>query len=113
MTLCLIGSALAGPASGAKRQPRKTSRVFEASYDNPSPIGAAGHGGCLFATGGCIQVPVGNNERYISVEVEDELGTDVFASAWIDLNGDQIVDETYDFSPRPSNRSRFTRARPS
>ncbi len=95
MVLCL--GLIASSGAAAKKKPRRHTRTVEGTYTNPSPVGAAGAGGCFFVTGGCVQVAVGSNERFISVEVEDDLGTDVFASAWIDLDGDQVVDETYDF----------------
>jgi hypothetical protein len=92
ITVALIIGLLAGamlmPAE-AKKKKKPYVRVVEATYDNPAP----GIGGVLTlnGAGGTVGVPTLENEAYISVEITDTSGTDVyFGLSQEDTDGDGI-----------------------
>jgi hypothetical protein len=76
LLIALIAGAMSAPAVAKKKKPRP--RVVEGSYDQP----ALGIGGVASssAQGGAIEVSLMPKEKYFSVEVIDDSGTDVYAS---------------------------------
>ena len=76
LTLSLVAGAIALPAVAGK--PKKVSRVAEGVYDNPA-IGIPGVVGSP-AAGGAVEFPLGAKEKFISVEITDDLGQPVVAT---------------------------------
>jgi len=78
LVLGLVAGALAGPATAKKKKKKAKPRVVEGTYDQP----AIGIGGVVSssANGGAIEVPLLPKEKYVSVEITDDSGTDVYAS---------------------------------
>lgn len=81
-----VGSAEAGKKK-KKAPPPPHVRVVEGTYDNPAP----GIGGILTlnGAGGTVQAPTLENENFVSIEVVDTSGTDVyFGLSQEDTDGD-------------------------
>jgi hypothetical protein len=76
LVLGLVAGSLAAPA-GAKKNRKKT-RVAEATYANP----AIGIGGVVSSgsAGGSVEFPLTARESFISIDITDESGSDVYAS---------------------------------
>ena len=91
---CLLAGALAVPGAEAKKPKKK--RTIETPYTEPA-IGAAGVGVCLQGQS-CVFVEPGPGEKYVSIEIEDDLGLPVSASVIQDTSGDgnylAVDDET-------------------
>jgi hypothetical protein len=92
---CLVLTALfASPALAKKKKGKKRAeRVEVIEYSHPTALGLAGAGGCAEAFD-CVSLPVGSQEAYISVEITDTLGQDVYAEIWQDLDGDDMIDQS-------------------
>ena len=77
LLIALLAGAMSAPAV-AKKKKKPRPRVVEGTYDQP----ALGIGGVASssANGGAIEVPLMPKEKYFSVEVTDDSGTDVYAS---------------------------------
>lgn len=92
--LVLIVGALDAPIAGAKKRPKK--RTVETPYTEPA-VGAAGLGVCFQGTS-CVFVEPLPGERYVHIEVVDDLGLPVHASVIQDTSGDgsylAVDDET-------------------
>jgi hypothetical protein len=76
--------ALAAPVQAGKK-PKK--RKAEMAYSEPA-YGTAGVGVCLQGASCAFFGPPLAQERFVSVSIEDDLGTDVFASVIQDTNED-------------------------
>ena len=76
LLIALVAGAMSSPAVAKKKKLKP--RVVEGTYDQP----ALGVGGVASssANGGAIEVPLMPKEKYFSVEVTDDSGTDVYAS---------------------------------
>jgi hypothetical protein len=96
LALSLIAGALAMPASAKKKKKKKpvrVERVVEARYEFPAGIGSSTTGGgCL----GCPSFPSGPGERYISVEVTDDVTPKAGVSFSWDTDGDGISDTGFE-----------------
>lgn len=77
----MTSAVLAGPVEA--RKPRKSERVETFTYQTPmpafTPVHPAGfaicnHGGAPGDSRGCKILPVGPNERYITIEIADATG---------------------------------------
>ena len=83
LTIILALGVVATPG-GAAKKPRQ--RTVETPYSEPA-LGTAGIGLC-FPGASCVFVEPMTGERYVSVEVVDDLGLPVYASVMQDTNGD-------------------------
>ena len=84
-----VATAEAAKKKKKKKAPATYSRTFEGTYDAP----ALGIGGIVTwgITGGTVESSTLENENFISVEVVDGTGTDVyFGISQEDTNGDGI-----------------------
>lgn len=80
----LLLGALAAPVhAGKKSKPRKV----EMPYSEPA-YGTAGVGVCFQGASCAFFGPPAAGEKFVSVSIEDDLGTDVYASVIQDTNGD-------------------------
>lgn len=94
LSAALVVGAFGAPAAEAgkkKAKPRKAS----AMYEGPA-IGIAGAGICSPDTLGCFGFGTAANEKFVEVEIVDDLGTPVFASVTQDLDGDNMADTSVD-----------------
>ena len=76
LTIALVAGALALPAEAGKK--KRTQRVATGTYENPA-IGVPGVVGSA-AAGGAVEFPLGPTEKFISVEITDDLGRPVIAT---------------------------------
>lgn len=80
MILSLVFGSIATADAGKKkkREPKRVVRVVEVTYDGPAiGVGAAGAGVCLGALNSCGLVPIGDDDKFLEVEVTDTSGTTV------------------------------------
>jgi hypothetical protein len=77
----LVLGALSTPATAKKKKkkrPKRVERTVEHAYQLPSPGIPGVVGICLAAAGvsesACIDIPTGNDDRYVSVDVTDTSG---------------------------------------
>jgi hypothetical protein len=90
LTAVLVAGVLGADAGAAK--PRKRTRVAKGSYDAP----ATAIGFCSQQDGiGCMTIPSGPKEKYLSAVVKDSHGQPVAISIQADTDGDSISDKTY------------------
>jgi hypothetical protein len=80
LVLSLLVAGLVAPAEAGKKKkkPKRVQRVVEHSYDVASPGIPGVIGACLAAqmdNSGCINIPTGGNEKFVTVEVSDASGT--------------------------------------
>ena len=80
----VLAAAIAAPAQ-ARKKPKP--RSLQLSYTEPA-YGTSGVGLCFQGTSCAFFGDPLLKEKYVSVSVEDELGTDVFASVMQDTNED-------------------------
>lgn len=96
LALSLVAGALAMPASAKKKKkkkPARIERVAEARYEFPAGIGSSSTGGgCL----GCPTFPSGPGERFMSVEVTDDVTPKAGVSFSWDTDGDGISDTGFE-----------------
>ena len=78
VALGLLAGALALPAEAGKKKAKRVERVAEGTYANPA-IGVPGVVGSA-AAGGAFEFPLGATEKFISVEITDDLGQPVIAT---------------------------------
>ncbi|MDQ3964561.1 MAG: hypothetical protein M3277_11730 [Actinomycetota bacterium] len=90
LVLGLVFGAVATAEAGKKKKPKKTKRVVETVYDAPA-IGSRG-GVCLAATNSCGDIPTGPDEYFVTIEITDQTGLDVYATVGQDLDGDTFTD---------------------
>lgn len=84
MLVALLLGALFTPAhAGKKPRPRKV----EMAYSEPA-YGTAGVGVCFQGSSCAFFGPPLPKEKFVSVSIEDDLGTDVYASVIQDTNED-------------------------
>lgn len=76
LTIALVAGAFALPAEAGKK--KRTKRVATGAYENPA-IGVPGVVGSA-AAGGAVEFPLGPTEKFISVEITDDLGQPVIAT---------------------------------
>ena len=79
----LFGAAAAPVHAGKRAKPRK----IELPYTEPA-YGTAGVGVCFQGTSCAFFGAPKSTERFVSVSIEDDLGTDVYASVIQDTNED-------------------------
>jgi hypothetical protein len=91
--LGLIVGSVSTSEAAKKKKPKKTTRTATGGYDAPTPVVV---GGCA-QTGavGCVTIPSGPGERYVTVTVTDATGTAVPVSVQADLDGNSQSDTTY------------------
>lgn len=88
IAVVLVGAMLlsaGGPGSAAGKKSR--SRTMKLGYTNHA-YGTAGIGVCFQGESCLFFGPPQAKEKYFSVEIEDDLGRDVYASVIQDTNGD-------------------------
>ena len=78
----LLVGALTAPVNAGKK-PRKV----EMPYSEPA-VGTTGVGVCFQGASCAFFGPPAAGEKFVSVSVEDDLGTDVYGSVIQDTNGD-------------------------
>ncbi|MBA2725950.1 MAG: hypothetical protein H0U53_08175 [Actinobacteria bacterium] len=83
--VALAAGSFGAPAGAAKRKAKP--RVIEFPYTAPA-YGTAGFGLCFQGESCLFYGPPAAKERSFSVEIEDELGREVYASVIQDTNGD-------------------------
>ena len=99
MMALVLGAFVAGPADAKKKKKKKKDkapvvRVVEGTYDRPAP----GIGGVLTFSGqgGSIEVPTTFEENFVTIEVVDDVGPDVyFGLSQEDTDGDGIGEIIY------------------
>lgn len=99
----LIFAAMMVPAEAGKKKkrkpapapsPTKVTRVVTGNYIAP----ALGVGLCTQEDGvGCMEIPSGAEEAYLTAKVADSTGQPVFISIQADTDGDNISDTKYGF----------------
>ena len=81
----LVAATMAMPAeAGKKKKPKPTVRTMEVRYENP----AFGVGGVVGGCSGCPSIPVGADELYVAIFIED----DASPSGYVDLSYDSDGD---------------------
>lgn len=85
LLMLLVGSLVPATADAAKRK-KSARRVAKLPYTEPA-YGTAGFGLC-FQGSSCVMFPVLTGEKYVSIEIKDDLGTPVYASIIQDTSGD-------------------------
>lgn len=95
LTVALVAGAFALPADAKKKKPKKpvkVERVAQGTYTAPATV----VGNCTQTDGvGCMTIPAGPEESYITAKVTDDSGQPVLVSVQADLNGDAQSDTTY------------------
>jgi hypothetical protein len=87
MMVAIAAAFVAVPAEAAKKKKKPAKRVQELRYENPA-IGTAGAAGCA----GCPQFSTGPGERFLSVEITDDVSPIGYADISYDSDGDGISD---------------------
>jgi hypothetical protein len=114
--LATLAFVTAATAAGAAE------RTVESRYENPAAGSADAGGGCVAGADGCESMPSGPGEILMSVEIIDDAGGKVSASASWDTDGDGISDtgfnicgKTDDFQsiPQSTDITIFVYASPS
>jgi len=89
VAVALAGMLLLGttavPAEAGKK--KRKDRKYELNYTEPA-VGTAGAGVCLQGSSCLFYGPPGRGEKYVGVEIEDDLGVPVYASVIQDTNED-------------------------
>lgn len=76
--------SVAAPAADAgKPKKKKVERTVEKTYVGFTGVRGLQDSPCAAEPVGCIQVPVEKGERFISIEVTDASGGDVWASVYV------------------------------
>lgn len=89
--LPMMSSLLVIPDAAGMNKAAQPERTVEAQYTRPA--GALAGGFCNTGDGGgCVEFDVLPGERFISVDIEDALGTEVFATVRQDTDGDGMSD---------------------
>lgn len=83
--LGLAFGALVAPAEAGKKAAKRT---MEVRYENPAIGSAATGGACL----GCPTLPVGPKERFVSIEITDDVNPGAGVRFRWDNNGDGTSD---------------------
>ena len=83
----LIVPSSIGMTADAKKKPKRTQRVIEATYANPA-IGVPGVVGASNA-GGAVEFALGSKEAFIAVEITDDGGQPVTAT--LSQNSDETT----------------------
>ncbi len=92
LVVTLLAGSLASPAEAKKR---RTGRTVEGSYDAPA-LGAPGFAFCSPGVVGCEKFAAHTHERYVSVQIEDSLGTAVYARVSVDGDGDDTFESRHE-----------------
>ncbi len=93
LVVTLLGGSLVGPAEAKKR---RAERTVEGSYDNPA-LGVPGVAAmCTPDGGGCEIFRAHTYEKYVAVQIEDSLGTAVYARVSVDGDGDMSFERRYE-----------------
>ena len=92
MGLLVAGAFAATPAQAKKKKPKKVTRVAQGTYAAPATV----VGNCTQTDGvGCMTIPAGPNERYLTASVTDQSGQPVLVSIDADLDGDMQTETSY------------------
>jgi hypothetical protein len=94
LILGLVAGSMAAPAEAKKKKkPKRVERTAEGAYDAPALIlvGACAQTGAI----GCVSIPTGPGERYVSVTVTDAHGQPVYVSIQADMDGNAQDDTVY------------------
>ena len=93
MILGLVVGSVATAEAGKKKKPVKTTREAQGSYQAPTPVAA---GGCAQTDAvGCVTIPSGPGEIYVTASVTDTTGLPVAVSVQADLDGNQQAETVY------------------
>lgn len=89
----LLVGAMGMPAEAKKkRKPKKVERKAEGTYAAPATV----VGNCTQTDGiGCMTIPSGPKEQYVTGKVTDEHGQPVVISVEADLDGDSTTETDY------------------
>lgn len=94
VVLAMLSALPAEAKKKRKKVPKKVTREASAAYDTP----AIGHpdavAGCLGSMG-CATFEVGPKEKFVTLRIEDSLGTPVYALGGQDLDGDGFADTAF------------------
>lgn len=95
LSIGLLAGAYALPAEAGKRKkkkPVKITREAQGTYAAPATV----IGNCTQTDGiGCMTIPSGSNEEYITAKVTDQTGLPVLVSVDADLDGDATSETHY------------------
>ncbi len=95
LALGLLAGALVGPADAGKKKkkkPVKVTREVQGSYSAPATVvGACSQTDAI----GCVRIPSGPGEKYLTAEVTDGHGQPVVISVQADLDGDNRTETVY------------------
>jgi hypothetical protein len=95
LILMLIAGLVAGSMVGvadAKKKKKRVTRTSQGTYQAP----ATAAGNCTQTDGiGCMTIPSGSNEKFLTAKVTDAHGQPVAVSVQADLDGDMFTDVTY------------------
>jgi hypothetical protein len=97
LVMGLIAGAMFAPAEAKKKKkkppaPAKVTREAQGTYAAPGTV----VGNCTQTDGvGCMGIPSGAEEQYLTAKVTDESGNPVLISVQADLDGDARSDVTY------------------
>ncbi len=92
LTIALLAGAFALPsAEAAKKKKKAKPRTFEGTYEMPAQGVAGLVGGCVGGQG-CVGIPLLKNESFMQLEIQDQLGQDVYASVGQNVDGDQFTE---------------------
>lgn len=79
-------------AGKKKKKPKKVTREVQGSYSAPATIvGACSQTDAI----GCVRIPSGPGENYVTAEVKDGHGQPVVVSVQADLDGDNTTETVY------------------
>ena len=89
LMVAVAAAFVAAPAEAGKKKKKKAPapRVQELRYENPA-VGTAGAAGCL----GCPSFSTGPGERFLKVEVTDDVSPIGYVDISYDSDGDGISD---------------------
>ncbi|HEX2196463.1 MAG TPA: hypothetical protein VHJ76_06010 [Actinomycetota bacterium] len=79
----LAVSVQALPAEAGKKKKKKVERVEERQYVGATGVRGLQDNGCAGEPVGCVVFPVEPGERFVSIDVADATGEDVWASVYV------------------------------
>ncbi|MDQ3953678.1 MAG: hypothetical protein M3279_12075 [Actinomycetota bacterium] len=79
----LAVSVQAAPAEAGKKKKKKVERVEERTYVGATGVRGAQDSPCVGEPVGCVVFPIEPGERFVTIDVADATGDDVWASVYI------------------------------
>ncbi|MDQ3915828.1 MAG: hypothetical protein M3323_10960 [Actinomycetota bacterium] len=73
----------AGPAEAGKKKKKKVERTEERQYVGATGVRGAQDSPCVGEPVGCVVFPIQPGERFVSLDVADASGDDIWASVYI------------------------------